>query len=226
MTMLLPILLMFWWSPLSSSAGSEQAAPTLRARFIGQMAFSITDGSTTLITDFPYQIGYAGAPPFDGRELQASSQPTLALITHRHLDHWEPALFSKTNWKVVAPTDAMERIRTDRVVAIDTRATFGPITIEAIVTPHHNLNHYSYIVTWHAKRLYFSGDTESPDSVLAAKDLDVAFVSPWMFSAVQRRGASIAAKRVVIYHHDAGREVAGCNGKCVAPKQGDTIEVR
>lgn len=200
-------------------------APPLQARFIGQMAFSITDGSTTLITDFPYQIGYAGAPAFDDRELSASSQPTFALITHRHLDHWEPALFSKTSWKVAAPPEAMERVRTDRVVRLDKGATFGPIAIEAIQTPHHNLNHFSYIVTWHGKRLYFSGDTESPDSLLAAQRLDVAFVSSCHFQAARRRGGRIDAKRVVIYHHQAGEQVSGCAGNCLVPRQGEIVNI-
>jgi L-ascorbate metabolism protein UlaG (beta-lactamase superfamily) len=190
------------------------------------MAFSITDGSTTLITDFPYRIGYAGAPPFADRELQPSSRPTLALITHRHRDHWEPELFARTNWKVLAPADAAERIRTDRVVPMADRAVFGPVEIEAITTPHHDLQHYSYIVTWHGKRLYFSGDTESADSVLAAQKLDVAFVSPWQFQAALRTGRRIDARRIVIYHHTAGQQVPGCTDPCVVPGQGDTIDIR
>jgi L-ascorbate metabolism protein UlaG (beta-lactamase superfamily) len=198
---------------------------TLQARFIGQMAFSITDGSTTLITDFPYQIGYAGAPVFDDRELQPSEQ-TLALITHRHRDHWEPTLFARTNWKVLAPAEAAERIKSTRVVPMARRVSFGPIDIDTIKTPHHDLEHYSYIVSWHGKRLYFSGDTESPDSLLAARELDVAFVSPWQYQAAKRRGASLDAKHVVIYHHAAGQHVEGCDGSCRVPKQGDTIEIR
>ena len=43
-------------------AQSQQRAP-LQARFVGQMAFAITDGTATVMTDFPYQIGYADAPP-------------------------------------------------------------------------------------------------------------------------------------------------------------------
>jgi L-ascorbate metabolism protein UlaG (beta-lactamase superfamily) len=201
-------------------------APPLQARFIGQMAFSITDGSTTLITDFPYRIGYAGAPPFDDRELQHASPSTLALITHRHLDHFEPTLFAKTSWKLLGPPDEMARIRKDRVVPMTSRVSFGTITIESTRTPHHDLEHYSYIVIWHGKRLYFSGDTESADSLLAAKNLDVAFVSPWQYQAARRTGELIDAEQIVIYHHRPGDQVAGCSSRCVAPRQGDTIEIK
>ena len=200
--------------------------PPLQARFIGQMAFSITDGTTTLITDFPYQVGYAGAPAFSDRELQHASQPTLALITHRHLDHFEPVAFAKTNWQVLGPSDAAARIKSSRVVPLAPRVTFGALAIEPIRTPHHDLEHYSYIVTWHGKRLYFSGDTESADSLLAAQGLDVAFVSSWQFQAAQRRGGRIDAKRIVIYHHQAGEHVPGCTGTCTVPTQGQTIDIR
>ena len=202
-------------------------APPLQARFIGQMAFAITDGSTTLITDFPYEIGYAGAPPFGDRELQETTQPTLALITHRHLDHFDPAAFAKTNWKMLGPSDAAARIKSDRVLPLAPRVTFGALEIESIKTPHHNLEHYSYIVTWHGRRLYFSGDTESADSLLAAQRLDVAFVSSWQFQAARRvGGAPIDAKRIVIYHHRSGDQITGCSGTCVAPRLGDTVEIR
>jgi hypothetical protein len=33
--------------------------PVLEARFIGNMAFAISDGSVTVMTDFPDQPGYA-----------------------------------------------------------------------------------------------------------------------------------------------------------------------
>src|SRR5215208_6589960 len=72
---------------------SAPQRPELKARFIGQMAFEISDGTTTLITDFPYQAGYVGAPDFAPREIRAGTPETLALITHKHPDHWEPSLF-------------------------------------------------------------------------------------------------------------------------------------
>lgn len=210
---------------LAPQASPPPARP-LQARFIGQMAFSITDGTVTLVSDFPYQVGYAGAPSFEDGELHRSTLPTVALITHRHLDHWDPVLFSKTNWKVIAPADAMERIRSDRVVPLSKRIEFGPIVIEPIETPHARIGHYSYIVSWQGKRLYFSGDTESPDSLLAAQRLDLAFVSSWQFQSAQRRGGRIDAKRVVIYHHQPGEQVPGCAGNCVVPGQNDAFEIR
>ena len=42
-------------------AGATAApAAELRARFIGNMAFQLSDGRATLRTDFPYESGYSG----------------------------------------------------------------------------------------------------------------------------------------------------------------------
>lgn len=198
--------------------------PRLEARFIGQMAFAITDGSVTLMTDFPYQIGYAGAPAYDRGEIR-SLPATLALVTHRHADHWEPQLFAGTNWKVLAPPDATSAVPPDRVVPPTSRVAFGPIVIEPLETPHARIGHYSYLVTWHGRRLYFTGDTESADTLLAARNLDVAFVSPWLYRSIAKAGARIDAKLVVIYHHDIGQDVPGCTVKCVVPRQGYTLKI-
>ena len=199
--------------------------PPLQARFVGQMAFAISDGTVTVMTDFPYQTGYVGAPAYGSAELRAGAGPTLALVTHRHLDHWEPALFAGTTWKVAGPHDVISGLPADRVIALKGRAAFGPVQIEAIETPHARIGHYSYIVTWHGRRLYFSGDTEDPTTVIAARDLDAAFVSPWLYRNVLRRGARIDAKRVVIYHHEAGDRIPGCAEGCVVPRQGETITI-
>jgi L-ascorbate metabolism protein UlaG (beta-lactamase superfamily) len=200
--------------------------PPLQARFVGQMAFAITDGAVTLLTDFPYQIGYADAPNYSASELNGGSSGTLALITHRHLDHWEPALFAKTRWKVGGPADVTAAAPADRIVALKGTTTFGPIRIDPIETPHARVDHYSYIVTWQEKRLYFSGDTQDTRSVLDARNLDAAFVSPWLYQAIVDSGARIDAKRVVIYHHTPGQQVRGCGDGCIVPRQGQTIEIR
>ena len=34
--------------------------PELNARFIANMAVEITDGTVTIVSDFPYQSGYGG----------------------------------------------------------------------------------------------------------------------------------------------------------------------
>jgi hypothetical protein len=56
----------------------------------------------------------------------------------------------------------------------------------------------SYLVTRHGRRPYFTGDTESLDALVAANDLDAAFVSPWLFREALARGRPIDARRTPI----------------------------
>jgi L-ascorbate metabolism protein UlaG (beta-lactamase superfamily) len=206
-------------------AWSSRAQVTLEARFIGNMAWSITDGAFTLMSDFPYDSGaVSGYMTYDpAAELRSPTAQTLSLITHRHGDHWSPTLFAKTSWNVVAPRDVTATLPQDRVVAVSPRFPYGPLRIDVIETPHNNIGHHSYVVTWHAKRLYFSGDTDSPTHLIALRDLDVAFVSPWLFRSVRRAGGRVDARQVIIYHHVPGEELPECNLRCRMPRQGDTI---
>ena len=206
---------------------SLQQPPALEARFIGNMAFAISDGSFTLMTDFPYQSGYSVYMTYPASEIRSSTATTLSLITHRHGDHWEPALFAKTNWKVAGPPDVTKGLAADRVLPLSERTPVGPLQIERLETPHANIGHYSYIVTWHGKRLYFTGDTETIDRLIAARDLDVAFVSPWNYRSAIGRNRRIDAKRIVIYHHQAFEEIPECRAdhRCQVPRQGETVTI-
>ncbi len=84
--------------------------------------------------------------------------------------------------------------------------TYRDIRIEAVETPHARIGHSSYLVTWHGLRLYFTGDTDSTERLLAMKNLDAAFVSPWLLEAVAEQKARIDAKQVVVYHQTADRD--------------------
>jgi L-ascorbate metabolism protein UlaG (beta-lactamase superfamily) len=197
----------------------------LQATFIGNMAVSISDGAVTLVSDFPYRSGYSGYMTYPQSDIRSATAVTLALITHRHPDHWEPSLFAKTGWKVAGPADVVSHVSADRVVVLDGPTTFGPIRVEPVATPHAGIGHFSYVVTWHGRRLYFTGDTESIDALVAARNLDVAFVSPWNHHAVVRSGRRIDTKQIVIYHHQAGEQVADCRDRCTVPAQGHALSI-
>lgn len=51
---------------LLAAAAAQAGEPArLELRFIGNMAYAITDGKTTLYTDFPYQSGYSEYMTYD-----------------------------------------------------------------------------------------------------------------------------------------------------------------
>ena len=213
-----------WWSTATQ--------PALEARFIGNMAYAISDGATTLFTDFPYESGYSRYMTYAGREIRSRTPRSLALITHGHRDHWEPALFSATDWSVIGPADAVRGASANRVVRALPVAperqsiAFEGMAIEALPTPHAQIGHYSYLVTWHGLRLYFTGDTDDEQALLSAKNLDAAFVSPWLFQRALKSGRPIDARRIIIYHQETGQTaVPGCAGTCSVPTQGDVFRL-
>jgi L-ascorbate metabolism protein UlaG (beta-lactamase superfamily) len=219
---------------LSSVApGRGQGRTLLEARFIGNMAYALSDSATTLFTDFPYESGYSVYMEYDTAAIRSSTQRSLALITHRHRDHWDQALFDRTNWRVVGPEDAVATVAPARVVralpvaSAPSSVVFDGITIDALPTPHARIGHYSYLVTWHGRRLYFTGDTDDAEQLLATKNIDVAFVSPWLFQRTLKSGRRIDARRIVIYHQTVDESsVPGCSGTCSVPKQGDTLRLQ
>jgi len=71
---------------LAAAALAEPAE--IRARFIGNMAFQLSDGRATLRSDFPYESGYSGYMTWTDALVPPATADTLCLITHSHRDHF------------------------------------------------------------------------------------------------------------------------------------------
>lgn len=199
-------------------------AGSLAVTFIANAAVKITDGGTTLLSDFPYQSGYSGYMEYD-RDSVAPAGATLSLITHRHPDHFDASVRRGDNWRVMGPADVRAQVPAAATLATGSEVAVGPMRIRAIKTPHADLEHYSYMVEWMGRRFYFTGDTNDIGALLEAADIDVAFVTPWLFSRTRKEGRPIPARRTVIYHHEEQvRSVPGCAApQCVVPRRGERI---
>lgn len=96
-------------------------------------------------------------------------------------------------------------------------------------TPLGETPHYSYIVQWNGRRVYFTGDTEDIKDLLETHDLDVAFVTPAIMAAFEKAGRVIEARTVVIYHttnkeqQGASLSVPCDRCKVVLPTPGEVI---
>jgi hypothetical protein len=197
-----------------------QSGGTITITFLGNEAVHRTDGQLTLVTDFPYRSGAFGYMTY-ARDQAKAFRNVLTLITHRHDDHVEIESLKRLQWRVIGPPGVTRQLPPSSVVAANAASTIDPeLRVRAIETPHAGIDHYSYVVEWHGRRFYFSGDTEDPSSALAQKSLDMAFVSPWIHKAVLSKGARIDAARIVIYHHTSSERVAACSSPCEAPVQG------
>lgn len=81
-------------------------------------------------------------------------------------------------------------------------------SIETFKTKHRfSCTHYSFLITWHGKRFYFSGDTEKAETIAEFKDLDWAFVPPWIMVDSNVKKIKIDAKMIAVYHLYPNQEV-------------------
>ena len=127
--------------------------------------------------------------------------------------------------KVIAPPKLAATLPPARVIPFAPKMTYRDITIEAFPTPHGNEDHASYLVIWHGLRLYFTGDTDSADQLLAMKNLDYAFVSPWLIGKIAEKKGRIDARTVVCYHHKARRQDPAAPDRIV-PEAGRHLHAR
>ena len=78
--------------------------------------------------------------------------------------------------------------------------------IKAFETQHKvfgiSFKHYSYLITWHGKKIYLSGDTENADTIAKQNDLDWAFVPAWLAMDAREKGIKLLelTKMLGIYH--------------------------
>ena len=113
---------------------------TLEVEFIGNASVRISDGMRTFVTDFPYESGYSGYMSYD-LERARPTGPVIALITHRHRDHFDRGLFERTNWTFIGPT--ADEAAPDRVAMQPDVIRTGDATVESRATPHAGIPHRS-----------------------------------------------------------------------------------
>ncbi len=212
---------MDWDRVLASSRVLGGDPLPLEVEFIGNMAMRLTDGLDTMYTDFPYRSGAAGYMEYSRDALDAVEQG-VTLITHEHADHWDARAFARTKLKLIAPPAIAAAIEPDRVLPWGDSIRYGGIEVQPVATPHTDA-HVSYRVLWGGRRLYFSGDTESTEAILQERDLDVAFVSPWLLRTVLGAGQAIDADLIVVYHHLADEDVPTGPGIHVPTQRGRFI---
>lgn len=61
--------------------------------------------------------------------------------------------------QVVGPVDAAQASGVE-VVALKPEVRFGGQSVTFFATPHGDVEHYSFLLEWGDKRLYFTGDTD------------------------------------------------------------------
>jgi ribonuclease BN (tRNA processing enzyme) len=171
----------------------------INVRFIGNCGLYMTDGNTNFYIDFPYKSGAHHYMEYDMSELDSVKPNPLFIYTHKHSDHFSGKLVrrlaKKLNGVVYSPSNI------DELLKLNT--SIPDFKIEAFKTKHRfSINHYSYLITWHGKRIYISGDTENAETIASIKDIDWAFMPIWLLLDANRKNISLknSIEMFVIYH--------------------------
>ena len=207
---------------IAASLVASNSQQGLQMRFIGNDAFAISDGKRTIYVDFPYQSGAFGYMTYPANEVRTTTD-SICIITHAHPDHFAPALVKQVGCVVIGTPDVRAQVDHAALPDFDESWQIGDVRAKAFATPHGWIAHFSYLVAWHSKRLYISGDTDSAAELLSQQSLDVLFVTPWLLKRLPttwlRRNV-----RTVIVDHLKPTETLDCR-TCVVPTQGQVLTI-
>lgn len=185
------LILIFLFLATSSFAQS----PEIQIKFIGNCGMYMTDGEANIYVDFPYKSGAHHYMEYNAAEMDSIKENAIFIFTHKHSDHYSRKLVKKVkkqNGQVYGPwnSDALENL-----------SGINDFSVKAFDTKHKfSFDHRSYLITWHGKRIYFSGDTETADTMATVKNIDYAFVPAWLMSDANEKDIKLDVGNLVIYH--------------------------
>lgn len=205
---------------LLSAVAAEPAS--VDARFIGNSAFELSDGTSRILLDFPYESGAFGYMSFAPSEVHRRTN-ALCVFTHIHADHFDAEGIAEVGCSVAGPDEVQAAVEESLRAGPGPIWHFGGARIQCIPTAHGSVEHCSYLISWHGTHMFVSGDIESPGALDDIKQkVDVAFLAAWLAPAVEAKYAE-SELQVVIHHHTPEEHVR-CHG-CLVPSQGDAFSV-
>lgn len=214
----LPILLL-----CISNFGFSQSGQ-IQVKFIGNCGLHMTDGLTNFYIDFPYKSGAHNYMEYDQSEIENIKNDAIFIFTHRHADHYSDKILKKLNGQKFDPFNIEELESLEKTVP--------DFEIKAFKTEHKvfgiSSKHYSYLITWHDKKFFISGDTTNADTIALQKDLDWAFIPAWLTLDANEKGIKLydVSKMFAIYHIGPNDKITndGKNPKIkLLDKQGEII---
>lgn len=195
-------------------------------RFIGNCGLYMTDGTSNIYIDFPYKSGAHNYMEYDKSEIDNIKDDAIFIFTHRHADHYSQKILKKLSGQKFDPWNIPE---------LEKLGTSVPgFEIKAFETPHKvfglSFKHYSYLITWHGKKIYISGDTENADTLARQENIDWAFMPVWLLSDANEKGFKLKERieMFAIYHIGQKDTIAydGSNPRLILlEKQGETIAI-
>ncbi|MDR2972955.1 MAG: hypothetical protein LBU83_13700, partial [Bacteroidales bacterium] len=138
---------------------------------------------------------------YDKSEIDSIKENAIFIFTHKHLDHYSKKILKKLDGEIYNTWNVSELEKLN--------SSIPDFIIKAFKTKHKifgiSFKHYSYLITWHGRKIYISGDTSDFEHVSEIKDIDWAFVNYWS----RKEHFKIDSKNFGIYHLDPIMEVMG-----------------
>ncbi len=172
----------------------------IKIKFIGNAGLHMTDGNAHIYVDFPYKSGAYNYMEFEDYELDNIKHDSVFIFTHKHADHYSRKnvrkVLKKKNGKKFGPWDIDDMKKLSSMIP--------DFEVKAFETKHKvfgiSSKHYSYLINWHGKKLYLSGDTTDAETVGKIKNIDWAFLPPWLLRDANNKKIKIDADKLYIYH--------------------------
>ncbi|MBK9289952.1 MAG: hypothetical protein IPN38_20460 [Flavobacteriales bacterium] len=182
----------------------------------------MSDGALDVYVDLPYKSGAFGYMDYPGSEIDSIKANATHIFTHRHPDHYRKKLVKKLSGTVYGPWKVKKKRRADLSAPAYSAAQF---TVQTFRTKHRFArHHYSYLITWHGKRIYLSGDTEGAETIAQVTTMDIAFVPAWIMRDAKEKNITIDAQRFAVYHLYPTEKVTTDNPKVtVLRTQGEVL---
>jgi len=200
----------------------------IKIRFIGNCGLYMTDGSSNIYIDFPYKSGAHNYMEYNISELDSVKINPIFIYTHKHSDHFSGKLVKKLTKKlggrIYSPWNIKELLKLNHEL--------NDFTIEVFKTKHRfSINHYSYLIIWHKKKIFISGDTENAETITTLKNIDWAFIPVWLLQDANEKGIKLGnvSKKFAIYHIGPGDRITNDNNDPkikLLNKQGEIITIQ
>ena len=191
---------------LSFSSTTFCQTTEISIRFIGNCGLYMTDGISNIYIDFPYKSGAHHYMEYNSSELDSIKSNPIFIFTHKHSDHYSGKLVKKfakkLGGKIYTPWNVKKLLKLNNELK--------DFKIEAFKTKHRfSIKHYSYLITWHNKKIYISGDTGNAETIATLKDIEWAFVPVWLLMDANRKGIKLenVNKMFAIYHIGPGDHI-------------------
>lgn len=198
-------------------------AGVVQMRYIANSGFEITDGSFTLLVDFPYQSGAYGYMAFDPRELHVR-RGSVCLFTHRHADHFEASSVESIGCMVAGPPKVLEAVGETLRMEGGPEWSLGGARVQCLRTEHGDVEHCSYLIDWLQRSILITGDVENLSWISALQvNPDTVVLPSWLAAEASRVRERFPGAGVVISHHKEDEELPDCGG-CLIPQRGSLVE--